>query len=212
MKKAVAILLTIMLLLSLTLCAAGEEESAGVSLLSWQSAWRVIRSNQIPGTFYNLRNQGLKLWIPASLQMAAEPPENCDLYFSPEDNSVSIAVKLQQGGEGVDLNTLMGMLKEQNTENQGIFWVNGFYALLYASAEMDTMAAAVDLGEGMILTFAFYPESDPNFSALNKLITASIQPVDTTLRDLARPWVGLERRQRSDLYGGNELCFRQYLG
>ena len=185
MKKTLAVFLAVMMLLSVTLCAAGEEASSEVKFLSWQSAWRAIVGNQISGTFYNLKNQGLKLWIPESLQMAAEPPENCDLYFASEDNAVSVAVKLQQGGEGTDLNTLMGLLEEQNTEDKGIFWVNELYALLYESKEMDTMAAAVDLGGGTILTFAFYPESDPNFSALNKLITASIQPIDTTLKGLA---------------------------
>ena len=71
MKKLTAILLALMLLLSLSVMAAADDD-ASMKSLSWLTARRVIERNGLEGEFYQIGSLNCDIWVPDMLQPTDE--------------------------------------------------------------------------------------------------------------------------------------------
>ena len=93
MRKAIAVILTMALLLSLSVSAMAEDEIATVS---WEdavaTAETILPGISELGEFFSIEGTGLKIWIPMGLQQRDTIGDLMLYLFADEDVSHAVTV------------------------------------------------------------------------------------------------------------------------
>ena len=174
MKKLTAIILALMLLLSLSMTAAADDD-APMKALSWITARRAISQAGLDGAFYQIGSRDCDIWVPDILQPQEDIPEYSYCAFAPENNAVSVTVNhLSFDGEP-ELEELEEIVPEWGGVSDGIFWINNLYALIYETEEEDSLSALILTTDGDGIEFVFTPISNPDFYSLTSLMLSTIQ-------------------------------------
>ena len=174
MKKLLAILLALVMLLGLSAVAMAEEAEEQRPLLSWMSARRMIEQNGLEGAFYQVGSLNCDLWVPAQLQ-PVEAPDGAYCAFATEDGAVSITVNHLFFEGDPTLEDIEEALPDWGCVSNGVYWINDILALVYENAEEDTLSALVLLGEGDAMEFVFTPVSNQQVYSLASLVLCTIQ-------------------------------------
>ena len=174
MKKLLAILLALVMLLGLSAAAMAEEAEEQRPLLSWMSARRLIEQNGLEGAFYQVGSLNCDLWVPAQLQ-PVEAPDGAYCAFATEDGAVSITVNHLFFESDPTLEDIEEVLPDWGCVSSGVYWINDILALVYENAEEDTLSALVLLGEGDAMEFVFTPVSNQQVYSLTSLVLCTIQ-------------------------------------
>ena len=84
--------------------------------------------------------------------------------------------------------TLSGIEKiitEEGAISDGVFWINGYNALVYEVKETDTLAVVIPFDDGDVIEFAFDPSSNQDVYTLTSIIMSTIQPHELGVEDVA---------------------------
>ena len=174
MKKLTAIIFALMLLLSLSMTAAADDD-APKKPLSWMAARRAISQAGLEGSFYQIGSHDCDIWVPDILQPQEDIPEYSYWSFAPENKAVSVTVNhLSFDGEP-ELEELEEAVPEWGGVSDGIFWINNLYALIYETEEEDSLSALILTTDGDAIEFVFTPISNPDFYSLTSLMLSTIQ-------------------------------------
>ena len=174
MKKLTAILLALMLLLSLSVMAAADDD-ASMKPLSWLTARRVIERNGLEGEFYQIGSLNCDIWVPDMLQPQEDIPEYTYCAFAPENNAASVMVNCVSFEGEPELEDIEKLVPEWGGVSDGIFWINNLYALVYETEENDSLTALILTAAGDAIEFVFTPISNPDFYSLTSLMLSTIQ-------------------------------------
>ena len=187
MKKLTAILLAAVMLfaLSATAFAVGDADGsiAPVQALSWITAERGISQVGISGETYTVYGTGLDIWIPDLFQPVDEIPEYSYGVFAAENNAAIISLNHLDVDPDMTIEELEGIIPNWGAESDGIFVINDTYALVYETAEEDSLSVVMLLEEGA-LEVVFTPISNQDVYSIASLVMASIRPTEVTLKDM----------------------------
>ena len=184
MKKLTAILLALVLLFALSATAFADEE-APMQTLSWLSARRGILQAELSGSFYQVGDLDCDIWVPDLFEPMEEVPEFAYCGFEAADGAVTITVNhLSFEGEP-ELEDIEEVLPDWGAVSDGIFWINGLYALIYETEEDDSLSVLILKEDGDAVEFVFAPISDQQVYSVSSLVLSTIQPHTLENMDLA---------------------------
>ncbi len=181
MKKLLSLLLVLALMLSLPVAAMAEP----TKLLSWVTVHRVIEKNAISGSFYQIGHMDLDIWVPNLLSPQKDIPEDCFCVFANKDKSASVSVRRLSLDKDIELTDLEEQVVKQGASSGGIYWINGYNALVYQTKANDTLSVVILVSEGGAVQFDFTPYSSESFNPYIALVMSSIQPHTITVEDMA---------------------------
>ena len=188
MKKLTAILLAAVMLfaLSATAFAVGDADGSitPVQALSWITAERGIDQAGIDGQTYTVHGTGLDIWIPDLFQPVDEIPEYSYGVFAAENNAASISLNYLALDPDQTIEELEEIVPNWGAESDGIFVINDTYALVYETAEEDSLSIVMLLEEDGALEVVVTPISNKDVYSIASLVMASIRPTELTLKDL----------------------------
>ena len=190
MKKMLALLLALVMLLSLSAAAmadnapaAGEDENPRT--LSWITAWRAIRAEELTGDFYKIGDLDLDLWVPDLLTEQEDIPADCYRLFADSTGNATVRVH-RISMEGHDtLEEFEQFVVSQGCVSDGLYWINGFTALIYENPGADSLSVDIGITDGTAVEFTFTAVSNEDMYSLSSLILSTIQPHDLDVADVA---------------------------
>ena len=189
MKKLTAILIMICLLASLS-CAAmadgGTVAGTEPHYLSWETARRALLSGELGGSFVQIGDYDLVMWMPEDMiELEELPGEDYIAYFVSQERSAEVGVQEIEMGDSFTLDTLEQQLADLGYSDGGMYVINGLYGLLFGDGETDNLSIAFVTGDTEALVISFYPISDAAFFETAKIMLSSLQPDTLSLYNLA---------------------------
>ena len=186
MKKIIAMLLVFVMLFALSATAMADGENADPTFLSFMSAWRGIVSANINGEFIKVGNLEMDIWMPNVLTAQTEVPD--DTFFVYADSTGNAFIKAHR--VGLDGAATLEEVEEQVVDagcvSDGMFWINGFSALVYESKENDCISAVILTDEEDTgVEFIFKGVSNQDMYTLSSLVMATIQHHSLDIEDVA---------------------------
>ena len=185
MKKLFTMFLIFVMLFAFSAAAMAEGEESTPITLNWISARNAFSQAGITGSFYEIKDFGMDIWVPDILTPQDEIPEDCYYVFTDENESVSVKVHYVGFEEEVTLQSLEKLITDLGSESDGIFWINNYDALIYDTKAIDSTAVIIPFDSGNTLEFVFEPMSNPDFYSLASLIMSTIQPHQLSVVDVA---------------------------
>ena len=197
MKKWIAGLLSIMLLITGTAAALAEEET--VTEISWEPYAAAMGEDEAAATYVLLGDTGVAMWIPDVFLIgyvaeedgetgndeeaeAAETDEDEEelaeeviALFGPEDESAVIEVTIPEMEDGVTVDSLMTALKAEDNDIIPPVRINGMDGIYIQDEENQLVFLLVEYEDEQFMKFMFYPIDDENLNAVFEFIIASIQ-------------------------------------
>ena len=179
MKKLVALLLTLVMMLCLGAAFAAETDGETAPIvINWADLQEQGAEMIAQGDFVGFDEIAVKMWMPTVLA-AAELTEDDQAqgyigYFLPEDGSAAIAVMYVDAG-GMTLDEYKEKLTEAAATEMEDVIINGMEAVSYVLEETDTACVSFVTEAGYIFEVSGSPKSDENFAALLSVVMASIQ-------------------------------------
>ena len=176
MKKFLSILMVLALCLSLVPAALAAETE---SIITWEEVAPLIVEEGWEGSFVELPDVELKLWVPVgllSVELSEEDlQEGYIAYFMTEDGDAALGVTLVDAG--LTQETLLAALEEMGIEDAGYTMINGVNFITYTNVIDDTTVcnvASLVNENGYVLELAF-TAGDEGYEALSLIMLASIQ-------------------------------------
>lgn len=205
MKKIIAMLLAFVMLFALSAAAMADEAPVGnenpvSKSLSFMSAWRgIVTAGNLNGDFVKVGDLEVDLWMPDVLTAQTELPD--DAYFLYADSTGNASIKAHRVGlDGAStLEEVEKNVTDAGCVSDGIYWINGFNALVFESKENDSINAVIlrnddDTG----VEFVFKGVSNQDMYSLSSLVMATIQRHTLDIEDVSmmigadlnNAWVG----------------------
>ncbi len=205
MKKIIAMLLAFVMLFALSTAAMADEAPVGnenpvSKSLSFMSAWRgIVTAGNLNGDFVKVGDLEVDLWMPDVLTAQTELPD--DAYFLYADSTGNASIKAHRVGlDGAStLEEVEKNVTDAGCVSDGIYWINGFNALVFESKENDSINVVIlrnddDTG----VEFVFKGVSNQDMYSLSSLVMATIQRHTLDIEDVSmmigadlnNAWVG----------------------
>ena len=205
MKKIIAMLLAFVMLFALSAAAMADEAPVGnenpvSKSLSFMSAWRgIVTAGNLNGDFVKVGDLEVDLWMPDVLTAQTELPD--DAYFLYADSTGNASIKAHRVGlDGAStLEEVEKNVTDAGCVSDGIYWINGFNALVFESKENDSINVVIlrnddDTG----VEFVFKGVSNQDMYSLSSLVMATIQRHTLDIEDVSmmigadlnNAWVG----------------------
>ena len=191
MKKLFAILLALVMLFALSATAMAEEAkgsddtAASPKTLSWFTARRGIAQAELTGKFYQIADLDVDIWVPDLLQPVEDVSENTFCAFEAENKGAVISVNHLTFDGQPTLEDVEKMAVDQGSESDGLFWINGFNALVLETKSADSLSVIIMITDGGAMEFVFAPISNPDVNNLAALVMSTIQHHDLDVEDVA---------------------------
>lgn len=175
MKKLIALMMSIAMLLTMS-CAALADE---INWTDYESAAAEIDPD---GALMQVADYNLVMWVPSIFSEQELTEENiADGYISvlsTADESASIIIMKDEGVEA-DLETWCQGFIEAGYNDAEIDVINGVQALTYSDSESDMACVLYKIEDSNeVLQFSFMPMSDEGFAAVAFCMAASLQPME----------------------------------
>ena len=181
MKRLIALLLILVMLFTLSATAMADAQT-----FSWITATRGIQMTNLTGAFYQIADFDVDIWIPDLFELQDEIPEYSYCVFSSEDKSASISVNnISFDGDPTLEDIEKDIIPNWGAVSDGVFWINGFYALVYENAEEDSISVLILKSEGDAMEFEFKPASSSDMYSLTSLVMCTIQHHTLHIEDAA---------------------------
>ena len=171
MKKIIAMLLVLVMLLALSATALADDapaegETAGSKTLSFISAWRGITAAELNGAFYKIGDLEMDVWLPDVLTAQTDKPD--DAYFLYADSTGNATIKAHI----VDLDGAKTLEEvEKNFVDSGCH----FDALVFENKSNDSINAVILItDEDAGVEFVFSGVSNQDMYSLSSLVLATI--------------------------------------
>ena len=185
MKKLITMLLVFVMLAVLTMAAAADGEEAEPTTLNWITARRGFIQYGIQGSFYEIPDFGMDIWVPNFLTPKDDIPADTYYVFISEDESAFIKVHKVDTDGVTTLTGLEELVKEIGFVSDGFFWINGYGALIYESEENDMIGILIPFDDGDVIEFIFTPKSNQEYYSLYSMLMSTIQPHKLGVADVA---------------------------
>ena len=88
-------------------------------------------------------------------------------------------------GEDNSYEAIEEIVTEQGGVSDGVFWINGYEALIYENQESDLIGVIISFDDGDVIEFLFWPVSNPEVYSVASLIMSTIQPHVLHVSDVA---------------------------
>lgn len=183
MKKLISLILALALGLTVFPAFAEEAETEtpaeAMKSISWQDVYAAVEEMGLTGDYYTLDSVQAAFWIPSFLK-AEEPDED-------DAESDVVGSFISDNGEwgffisffDMDVGSIeeyAAAVEKIGAQEVEVLEINELGACSYIYE--DILYVAFLAGEGYVLSFDFYPASDYVFSAMARIIAASVQPYD----------------------------------
>ena len=191
MKKIIAMLLVLVMLFALSAAAMADEapaegESTEPVLLSFMSAWRGILAAKLNGDFIKVGDLEVDVWMPDMLTAQTEMPD--DTYFLYADSTGNASIKAHRVGlDGAStLEEVEKAVIDAGCVSDGIFWINGFNALIYENKSNDSVNVLILINDDTSgLEFVFTGVSNQDMYSLSSIVMSTIQRHTLDTEDVA---------------------------
>ena len=191
MKKLFAFLLALVMLFALSATAMAEDangsddSASSPKTLSWITARREIQQANLTGKFFKIADLDVDIWVPDLLKPVEEISENTFCAFSAENNGAVIEVNHLTFDGDPDLEEVEKMAVDAGCESDGLFWINGFTALVYETKSADSLSVLIMISGGGAMEFVFAPISNPDVYNMASLVMSTIQYHTLDVEDVA---------------------------
>ena len=182
MKKMITLLLALALVLGAAMTYADEgtdvSEPLDTITVSWLEVAPEVEAMGLPGEFYTLKGLQVGFWVPSTLK-----PVELETTWDETGYLAAFKTESERGFyisfyelpvDGVEAFAEL-VDKVEGKEGQALV-VNGLSA--YSFELEDMLHVAFLVSDGYILSFDFYPSWDYVFSAMARVIVASVQTYD----------------------------------
>ena len=191
MKKIIAMLLVLVMLFALSAAAMADEapaegENTEPVLLSSMSAWRGILAAKLNGDFIKVGDLDVDIWMPDMLTAQTEMPD--DTYFLYADSTGNASIKAHRVGlDGAStLEEVEKAVIDAGCVSDGIFWINGFNALIYENKSNDSVNVLILINDDNSgLEFVFTGVSNQDMYSLSSIVMSTIQRHTLDTEDVA---------------------------
>lgn len=186
MKKQIVMLLVFVMLFAFAAAVIADDETASPVTLNWVSVSKAVRQAGVAGGFYEISDFGMDVWVPDVLTPQEDIPEDSYYVFADESGTAYVRVHRIGFDNGeITLGDIEEAITEMGSVSDGIFWINGYDALIYETKETDSAAVVIPFDDGDIIEFIFSPMSNSDFYSLASLIMSTIQPHVLHVEDVA---------------------------
>ena len=192
MKKIIAILLVLVMLLALSATALADDANAegennSPKYLSWISAWRGINQTDLTGNFYQLGDLDVDIWIPDVMTAQTEIPEDAFFVYADGTGNATIKAHRVSLDGAATLEEVEKQVIDDGCVSDGIYNINGFNALIFENKDNDSINVVMlrDVEDSGV-EFVFKGVSNEDMHALSSLVMASIQHHTLTIDDVAQ--------------------------
>ena len=183
MKKMITLLMALVLVLGTAMTYADEgtdvSESLEITTVSWLEVAPEVEAMGLPGEFYTLNGLQVGFWVPSTLK-----PVELETTW---DETGYLAAFRTESDRGffvsyyelpVDgLEAFAALVDKVGAKEGQAMVVNGLSA--YSFVLEDMMHVSFLVSDGYILSFDFYPAWDYVYSAMARIIVASVQAYDS---------------------------------
>ena len=197
MKKLIALLLSVLMLISIPCVSFAEmkkqdvepvempveEETDETPEYYWEDLEPYVEALGLEGGFYSLRYFGLDMWVPDDMEFQELTDEAIDkgiiAYATDEDESRELMIlNLVYDQQIESLYDWQDALKEQEgIENSVICYVNDLIVLEYMLPEKDCFVCDLRVTDGSILEFIWAPFSDEAYAVNAGFMSNSLMPM-----------------------------------
>ena len=185
MKKSFVLLLVLVVLFSVFASVMADDGEESPKTLNWISARRVLAQNEVKGRFYGISDFDMDIWVPDLLTPKDDIPEDTDYVFVAEGGTAYVKVHHFDLGEDNSYEAIEEIVTEQGGVSDGVFWINGYEALIYENQESDLIGVIISFDDGDVIEFLFWPVSNPEVYSVASLIMSTIQPRVLHVSDVA---------------------------
>ena len=191
MKKLFVFLLALVMLFVLSATAMAEESNgsndsaSSENTLSWITARRGLQQTDLTGSFYQISDLNVDIWVPDLFKQVEEVSENVFCAFAAENDSAVITVNHLSFEGDPDLEDVEKMVLDAGCESDGLYWINDFYALVYETKSADSLSVLILLQDGGGMEFVFAPVSNPDVYSMASLVMSTIQRHSLDVEDVA---------------------------
>ncbi len=185
MKKLLVMILVVVMLFSLSAAVSADDTDSSPVTLNWISARRAITQAELNGSYYEISDFDMDIWVPDLLAPLDEIPLDSYYVFETEDQSAYINVHRVGFDGDTTLSAIEETVKELGSVSDGAFWINGYSVLVYETKESDSLSVVVPFDDGDVIEFTFAPISNPDFYSLTSIIMSTIQPHTLSVKDVA---------------------------
>ena len=172
MKKLVALILTLamMLCVGTAFAAEAEPEQTGAIEINWADLEEQGAETIAQGDFVTFDEIAVKMWMPNALAA---------VELTDDDKAQGYTAynlhKLGYDADGMTLDEYKEKLTEAAATEMEDVVINGMEAVSYVLEESDTACVSFVTEAGFIFEVSGSPKSDENFAALLSMVMASIQ-------------------------------------
>ena len=178
MKKLVAIILTLAMLLCAGAALATEAEQTETIVINWADLQEQGAETIAQGDFVTFDEIALKMWVPTifeALELTDDDKAQGYIgYYQVADGSAAIAVVYADLG-GMTLEEYKAQLTEIGAAEIEDVIINGTEAVSYTLSESDTACVSFMTENGCVFEVSGSPVSDEEFASLLSIVMASIQ-------------------------------------
>ena len=177
MKKLVAIVLSLAMMLCVGAAFATEAEQTDVIEINWPDIEAQGAETIAQGDFVTFDEIAVKIWIPnvfAAVELSDEDREQGYIgYYQVEDGSAAIGVMYVE--VGMTLEEYKEQAVEAGASDVEDVIINGGSAVSYTMSESDTACVSMITDSGYVFEVSGAPVSDEEFASLLSIVMASIQ-------------------------------------
>ncbi|MBQ8075322.1 MAG: hypothetical protein IJ237_04975 [Oscillospiraceae bacterium] len=180
MKKLFAVLLALVMLFALSASAMADMQT-----LSWLTARRDLEKTDLTGKYFKIADLDVDIWVPDLFKQVEEVSQNAFCAFAAENNSAVISVNHLTFDGDPSLEEIEKMAIDAGCESDGIFWINGFNALIYETKSEDSLSVLIKITDEGAMEITFAPVSNPDVYSVASLVLTSIQRHTLDVEDVA---------------------------
>jgi len=191
MKKIIAMLLVLVMLLALSATALADDapaegETAGSKTLSFISAWRGITAAELNGAFYKIGDLEMDVWLPDVLTAQTDKPDDAYFLYADSTGNATIKAHIVDLDGAKTLEEVEKNVVDSGCQSDGIYWINGFDALVFENKSNDSINAVILItDEDAGVEFVFSGVSNQDMYSLSSLVLATIQHHTLDIEDVA---------------------------
>ena len=178
MKKLVAIILSLAMLLCASAAFATEAEQTGTTEINWADIEAQGAETIAQGDFVTFDEIALKMWVPTlfeAVELTEDDAANGYIgYYQLADGSAAIAVMYVDAG-GMTLEEYKEQATQVGATDIEDVVINGTQAMSYTLSESDTVCVSFVTENGYVFEVSGSPASDEEFASLLSIVMASIQ-------------------------------------
>lgn len=145
--------------------------------VNWDTLEAELEESSLEGDFVSIRELGLKMWLPDSMQETELDDSMQDsgyLHYYTAEGKENTAAVTYVDLDGVTLAEYEDMVTEAGGTNLEEIDLNGLGAISYELEESDLSAVSFVTQKGYVVEFLFYPVSDADYAEAVRFMSGSI--------------------------------------